>query len=469
MASHGTLSARTRAYCEAEGIDLGQPTLVAVSGGVDSITLLHMLVELECPVAVAHVNYGLRPGDCDLDEQLVRNTAQRLGVACHVYNATDDMQQPRAGESIQMLARRLRYTWFRKLCETHGYTAIATAHHLTDNIETSLHHQLRGTGLRGVRGMLPVADDIVRPLLSATKAELLDYANVRDLTWREDHSNLTTKYRRNAIRHGILPALADYTPDYEQRMAHTLRLLRDTEQLLLYHLDEWRERLLTTREDGTQVFFIAAVRDSPAPSLLLHELLGDYGFTATQLDDAFGGSGPGRLFESRTHWLHTERNDWVITSRSFYAPPMSTTEVIDSLPSQGGETIVYSNQIATLHLTRQPRPAQLAAPPHLLYLDPDTLALPLTWRPWEPGDRFAPFGMGGKHKKVKALLTDLKLTTTARQNATVLVDAHGRICWVVGYRGSEAHRVGKYAPSEVIRLEHTALVPGEVVSPGEHS
>ena len=183
--------------------------LLTVSGGVDSMVLMSLCVNSGYNVGVAHCNFGLRGQESDEDEILVQERARKYGIEC--YNRRFDTKGEMAltGESVQMAARRLRYTWFAELCTTEGYDTIAVAHHADDSIETFFINLLRGTGLRGLTGISTQVGRVVRPLLFATRKEILEYAVAHRITYREDSSNRSTKYLRNKIRLGLLPMLQE--------------------------------------------------------------------------------------------------------------------------------------------------------------------------------------------------------------------------------------------------------------------
>ena len=172
--------------------------LLTVSGGVDSMVLMSLCVNSGYTVGVAHCNFGLRGKESDEDEILVQEHARKYGIECHNrrFDTTGEMEL--TGESMEMAARRLRYAWFNELCEQHGYTVIAVAHHIDDSIETFFINLLRGTGLRGLTGIHKQVGRIVRPLLFATRKQIMEYAMQRHIPYREDSSNKSTKYLRNS-------------------------------------------------------------------------------------------------------------------------------------------------------------------------------------------------------------------------------------------------------------------------------
>ena len=186
--------------------------LLTVSGGVDSMVLMSLCVNSGYKVGVAHCNFCLRGSESDEDEIMVQEHARKYGIECHNRRFDTLHEMEITGESMEMAARRLRYAWFYELCETHGYTVIAVAHHIDDSIETFFINLLRGTGLRGLTGITKQVGRVVRPLMFATRKEILDYALHKHIPYREDSSNKSTKYLRNKIRVGITPRIREINP-----------------------------------------------------------------------------------------------------------------------------------------------------------------------------------------------------------------------------------------------------------------
>jgi len=189
---------------------------VAVSGGADSVALLHLLAERGFAAAVLHVNHGLRGAESDADQEFVSQTATKLGCRFLVHHPG-----PAAG-NVEQAARRARYGWFRELIQAGTVTQVVTAHTADDQAETVLFRFLRGSGSAGLAAIRPDIEGVVRPLLDIRRADLRGYLASRGLTWREDSSNQSLQYRRNRIRHELLPSLeADWNPNLTAALAQT--------------------------------------------------------------------------------------------------------------------------------------------------------------------------------------------------------------------------------------------------------
>lgn len=177
--------------------------LVGVSGGIDSMVLLHLLTHAGFSVGVAHCNFSLRGEESDADEQFVRYHCLMNGIPVHSIKFDTLEYANENGLSIQVAARELRYAYFDEICKEHKYTRIAIAHNLNDSVETVMLNLCRGTGLRGLTGIKPINGNIIRPLLFATRNQIEEYATLHKISYREDSSNATIKYKRNFIRHKI--------------------------------------------------------------------------------------------------------------------------------------------------------------------------------------------------------------------------------------------------------------------------
>lgn len=197
--------------------------LIAISGGIDSVVLAHLMQHIACKTSFAHCNFKLRAKESDLDATFVKNLGSYLSIPVHVKKFETKSYATEKGLSIQMAARELRYDWFQQIATEHNYDYILTAHHKDDNLETFLINLTRGTGLDGLTGIPKKNDNILRPLLSFSRAELLAYADSNEIKWREDQSNSATKYLRNKIRHDVVPILKELNPSLLNSFEKTLK------------------------------------------------------------------------------------------------------------------------------------------------------------------------------------------------------------------------------------------------------
>lgn len=405
--------------------------LLAVSGGIDSVVLLHLLHTLGYEIGVAHCNFQLRGEESDGDEALVRNICQTQAIPCHVQRFDTAGYADNHGLSTQMAARDLRYAFFAGLCKTHGYTHIATAHHANDNLETVLLNLVRGTGLDGLTGIPVKNDAIVRPLLFATRQEIMAYARQHNLAWREDSSNASDHYHRNLIRNQVLPLLRTINPALDHGFTDTVARLTGARALALNALDTLRQHYINTAGNRTYINR-KGILEQPWPDVTLLELIKHHGFSYTQCQDVVSRHQTGTRFATATHTIYIDRDQYIIE-------PREEEKSIESI------TIAEGQQHAAmppLNLTLQTVPVTdfiLSRDSAIAQLDYDKLKFPLQWRPWEPGDSFTPLGMK-QNKKLSDFLIDLRMPLPDKQNVTVLA-SNNNIVWVTSLRISDTFKV----------------------------
>ena len=220
--------------------------LLTVSGGVDSMVMLSLFARCGYCVGVAHCNFQLRGAESDEDEVLVADEAARLGAVCYNRRFDTQAEMERTGESMEMAARRLRYAWFEELRREHGYTAIAVAHHADDSVETFFINLLRGTGLRGLTGISQQMGRIVRPLMFASRKEILEYAVANKIRFREDSSNRSTKYLRNKVRLGLIPRIREINPKFTSLMQRNIARLTEAQRFIDRAIERIRTEAVTS-------------------------------------------------------------------------------------------------------------------------------------------------------------------------------------------------------------------------------
>lgn len=404
--------------------------LLAVSGGMDSMVLLHLLHTSGYAVGVAHCNFQLRGGESDGDEALVHETCSAYGVPCYVKRFDTQSYASEQGLSIQMAARALRYDFFDLLREQHGYRWLATAHHANDSLETVLLNLVRGTGLDGLTG-IPVRNGaIVRPLLFATRAAIAAYAQEHGIAWREDSSNSSDYYHRNLIRNQVLPLLRMINPNLDAGFPDSAERIAGARALAAGALDDLRDRLFTFQSDRIHINRTQLV-NQPWPAVILWELLKQKGFTYEQCKVICQEHQTGCRFYTSTHELVTDREIYVVLPRTKDIPvSVHIDKETTTVRMPHVSLVLESLAVADFRLRRDAGIAQL---------DLDRLQFPLLWRVWQPGDSFIPLGM--KHpKKISDFLIDLKMSLPDKEQVTVLVSGD-EIVWVTGLRISDRFKV----------------------------
>ncbi len=419
--------------------------LLTVSGGVDSMVMLRLFTQSGYRVGVAHCNFQLRGQESDDDEVLVAEEAARLGVPCCNRRFDTQAEMERTGESMEMAARRLRYAWFEELCREQGYTAVAVAHHADDSIETFFINLLRGTGLRGLTGISTQVGRIVRPLLFASRKEILEYAVANKIPFREDSSNRSTKYLRNKIRLGLIPRIREISPKFTALMQRNIGRLTEAQQFIDHGIERIRREAVTTCE-GTEIIHLERIDPAFPRGFVIYELLGSaYGFKGDVIDAlcrALDQQATGRRFYSREHVAYVDRGTIAV------APipdddACSTTVEYGAARSYCGNSVLYY-EYADIDAIKE-----FGVPEQIAQVDADKLHYPLTLRRWQEGDWFVPFGMTGR-KKVSDFLTDAKVSAAEKQRQFVLLSDE-EIVWLVGRRIDDRFRLSE-STENVLRI-----------------
>lgn len=404
--------------------------LLAVSGGLDSMVMLHLLQNAGFRTAVAHCNFQLRGEESIADEELVRETCRHSGIPFFFSRFDTAAEAAARGISIQMAARELRYAWFRDLAEKEGYALIATGHHFNDLVESVLMNLIRGTGIDGFRGIAPRKDNIIRPLLFATRKMIQAYALHQKIRWREDLSNASDDYQRNFLRHHIIPKVEEMNPAFEESFRDTHARLLGARAFVQVYLEKFRSAAVEERNDGLLVD-IVKVRQSESPAVLLWELVKDLGFNFDQCRKAVTDHQPGKIFQSASHQLLVDRTHYIIQKRN--GPHFAACTLEKGQRWAGQPPFILSvREIA-------PADFELVKDSSLAQLDADRLHFPLVWRKWQAGDYFVPLGMR-QEKKLSDFLIDLKIPFNQKAEVTVLASGED-IVWVVGLRISDRYKV----------------------------
>ncbi len=409
--------------------------LLTVSGGVDSMVMLSLFMRCGYRVGVAHCNFQLRGAESDEDEVLVQRQAEQFGVPFYNRRFETAAEMERTGESMEMAARRLRYAWFDELCRTEGYDAVAIAHHADDSIETFFINLLRGTGLRGLTGISMQIGRIIRPLMFASRKDILEYAVQQHIPFREDSSNRSTKYLRNKIRLGLVPRIREINPKFTDLMRRNIGRLTDAQRFIDSCIEQVRARAVTSRE-GVDTIHIDRIDPSFPQGFVIYELLSSaYGFKGDVVDAlcrALRSGATGRRFYARDRVAVVDRGTIVVAPVAADDDCMTTVEQ-GAARSYCGNAVLYYEycDIDTIR--------GFGVPENVAQVDADRLQFPLKLRRWREGDWFVPFGMSGR-KKISDLLIDCKVSLAEKQRQFVLLSGDD-IVWVVGRRIDDRYRL----------------------------
>lgn len=408
---------------------------MTVSGGVDSMVLMSLCVNSGYNVGVAHCNFGLRGQESDEDEILVQERARKYGIECHNRRFDTVGEMERTGESMEMAARRLRYTWFAELCQKHGYTVVAVAHHIDDSIETFFINLLRGTGLRGLTGIHKQVGHIVRPLMFATRKEILEYAMKKHIPYRDDSSNKSTKYLRNKIRLGLIPRIREISPRFPFIMHQNIERLISAQNFIQSAIDNIYAQAVT-EQSGIYTLHVERIADPKSRDFVIYEILSSrFGFKGDIVDGlckALAQNNSGKRFYSRSNVAYIDRGNIVITSISEEDSCLITVR-------EGQQRAYCGNSVLYFELCDVDNLTTYNVADNVALIDADKLTYPLTLRRWMEGDSFTPFGMTGS-KKVSDFLIDAKVSMAEKGRQFVLL-SEGKIAWLVGRRIGDEFRI----------------------------
>jgi tRNA(Ile)-lysidine synthase len=424
--------------------------LLAVSGGVDSVAMAHLFHSDGYKCAIAHCNFQLRGKDSDADEAFVRSLSSSLEFPVYVKAFDVEGHIREKGGSVQMAARELRYDWFEELARDNDFEMIATAHNLNDSIETFFLNLTRGTGIRGLLGIPPRNGKIIRPLLFATRHEILSFCQQERIDYREDASNLETKYTRNKIRHDLIPVLEQINPRFVETLSMNMNRLKEVESVFRYSVEKVRESLFRI-EEGRVTVEIDALRSLSPMGTWLYELFSPYGFTRSQCEGIHQimDANPGRRSISPTHQLYKDRDRMILVE---LGPKELQRYYLDS-PDQPS-SLPFSMDIETIdngRLDRIPTDRMTAC------LDLETIQFPLTIRHWLHGDYFYPLGMD-QMKKVSDFFVDNKVPVPEKEQAWILASGR-KIVWIVGHRIDHRFRITEKTRKVLILRVQSDVTP----------
>lgn len=422
--------------------DPNEPLWVAVSGGVDSMVLLHVLRSLGHPCHVAHVDHGLRGAASDGDRNFLEQYCKENTIPFVVHHVNVRAGMEANGSSVQMAARELRLEWFNRLV-LEGPRKLAMAHHADDSVETFFMGLMQGMGLNGWAGIPVRSGPFIRPLLGIGRKQILEYANINSIPWREDASNADTNYLRNRVRHELLPLLETWRPGTHRNLERNTRLANELHDLATKRFTEVLSGLVPKLHGSLRLPF-SVIADSGAPFLFLHHVLRHKGFHPDRLVailTSIEERKVGAIFLHGTCQVLVDRTELVIGEVQDTLPTWEIVDV-DSVPAEA-PLLIDISPLASMDLD---------AGRNVAWLDADRITFPLTLRPWKHGDRMSPIGVGGS-KLVSDMLIDEKVPRDRKQLTNVLAQGE-KILWLCGHRLAEG--VGATANTRnMIRVEWT--------------
>ncbi|MEK6616927.1 MAG: tRNA lysidine(34) synthetase TilS [Bacteroidota bacterium] len=429
--------------------------LLTVSGGVDSIVMCDLFHTANFLFDIAHCNFKLRGKESDEDEQFVKTLANKYKVLLYSKSFNTKLHSKKKKISIQMAARGLRYDWLQQIAKEKQYNFIATAHHLDDSIETFFINILRGTGIAGLQGIPVMQGNIIRPLLFASKKMIREYAEEKQLLWREDSSNFTDKYLRNNIRHYLIPSLKKLNVGFEKTITKELSYFKDASDIFKKFIEEKRKEIVV-KEGKSILFNIKKLKDSGYAETILHELLRRYDFTpeTTELIAQRMYTTAGKKFLSPTYRLIKDRDFLILTPKvNLPSSPFVKGESEEFLLKKNQSKFKDEN----LHLKIKIISGNLSnvkdKSSSIAHLDYSALAFPLKIRKWKQGDFFYPLGMNGK-KKLSDFFIDQKIPINEKESIYVL-ESERKIVWIINYRIDDRFKV-LYDTKKILKVASVA-------------
>ena len=402
--------------------------IVGLSGGMDSMTLIDVLLSLGYNCMAVHCNFHLRGEESERDAAFVEQWCESAKVGLVSVDFDTYRYAAEHKISIEMAARELRYKWFEDIRKEHHADAIAVAHHRDDLAETVLLNLIRGTGIRGLSGISPKNNSIVRPLLGISRDEIEAYVDERKLPFIFDSSNSDDAFVRNFLRLNVIPLLEKINPSVKNSIYRTAQHVGEARKIYDFYVENQKKAIFA----GNRIN-IDKLKTTLSPATMLFEILSPFGFNASVIEDICQclDSIPGKVFYSNDYRLIKDRKDLILDKIS--DENLSQREyAIDKVSQE----ITYPIRLKISFLSGN---ITINKDARFLYADADKLSFPLTLRKWQPGDWFIPFGMKGR-KKLSDFFTDRKFSLPDKENAWVLTSDED-IVWVVGERSDDRFKI----------------------------
>jgi tRNA(Ile)-lysidine synthase len=419
--------------------------LLAVSGGVDSVVLAHLMHRIGAKCTIAHVNFQLRGSESLRDEHFVRQLAIQLNYPILIQSFETAKYAEAYKMGIQEAAREIRYTWFESIIKTLDQPAfLLTAHHADDQVETVLMQLFRGTGVHGLTGIAPYRKDsipLARPLLAFTKSDIQQYALEHGLNFVEDSSNTKDDYARNFIRNQLIPQATQLYPNASQNILSTVERLKEADAIIseTVHLF-WKKHF--RKYKGIDCIEIAHWLKVTQYDTYTWGLIKSLGFRSQQIGEVHKllSATTGAYMVSETHKLVKYKNMIQIV-------PLITNMEHQLIYGEGVLQLTHF-AIQVEAISREAL-GEIPTDKKIACIDADTIDWPLLIRSWQATDYFYPLGIN-KKKKLNHFLGAAKLSPAEKEKQTVIASGY-RILWVVGQRIDHRFRITE-ATKQIIKL-----------------
>lgn len=422
------------------GVDPKARILVALSGGPDSVCMLHLLKISGFNLEVAHCNFQLRGKESDDDENFVAELCKNWDIPLSINKFNTIKFAAENKISIEMAARQLRYDWFEILRADKNLDHIAVAHNSNDSAETFFLNLARGTGLAGLTGIKPVNEYIIRPILFATRTQILQYLAKNNLRYCTDSTNESEDITRNYIRHKILPAFLHLNPSFINSLTDTMQLLKAAGNMNEKQIEQNLLKLIHFKENHTFLSTNTFQNQDEALLYIFHAIK-KYGFNSTQVRQITESlTNAGRMFTSVTHELLIDRNRLIIREKKKIASVNLSISSVGKFEYPAGNIL----------LENIPCCPPYSGSPYEIMINAEKVQFPLTLRNWRKGDKLMPLGMKG-FKKASDMLVDAKIDLFTKENVLVLENADHQIIWLVGIRLDERFKLPS-TPTSILRI-----------------
>ncbi|HMV16034.1 MAG TPA: tRNA lysidine(34) synthetase TilS [Chitinophagales bacterium] len=418
----------------------GTPILVACSGGIDSMVLCDVLLRLNFKIAIAHCNFQLRGKESNADEKFVAQFAKQHQLEFHSIKFDTTNYKKNNSISTQMAARELRYNWFEQIRKENKYHSIATAHHLDDQVETLLLNITKGAGIKGLTGIPAKNGFIIRPLLKISKQEILDYASLNKIAFREDSSNASDDYQRNLIRHQITPYLEKINPSFHNSIDEFIGRMNDYQALTNQQIESIKKKCLREK-NGIIEIKLGYIKAHFAGATVLFHLIKEFGFNIDVVQNILKVKESGKQFFSETHRIIIDRKNLFIATKN---PERDSIIILEKIPSQ----IIFNNY--KIQCTSIPiQEVNIKTSNRYAYFDADKIELPLIIRYAKEADYFYPFGLSkpktpGKagKKKLSKYFKDEKFTLLEKENTPIIFSGE-KVIYLVKHRIDDRFKISE--------------------------
>ena len=418
--------------------------ILAVSGGVDSVVLAHLMHAIKSKCTIAHVNFQLRGAESVRDENFVRDFSSQLKMPIEIHACETAKYAETYKMGIQQAARKIRYAWFGALTENLAKkestpVVVLTAHHADDQVETILMQLFRGTGIHGLTGIPARRKDVLniaRPLLIFSKAEIKSYANANGISYVEDSSNEKNDYTRNLIRNQLLPQVATIYPMVQENILATSERLKEAEEMVTTTVDTFWKKGFKYKK-GIPSIPISYWQKVKGNATYTWGLIKQYGFKPQQIEEVYKilEASKGAFIASATHkFINWEGHIQIVSNKldkEYLTIPENVIAHLTTLNLKYG--------VLKFELLDNTKDLFIDKDPKYAYLDAAKMDWPLLYRSWESTDYFYPLGLR-KKKKLNHFLGSLKLSPKHKESITV-ISVSNRICWVVGKRIDDRFKI----------------------------